>query len=71
MLVEDGRGILQSRSHDCLVDSHDCLLMFTPSHTPAVTHLYIPLISRGHPRICLGVPVEFQENMCLSRGGSS
>ena len=36
MLVEDargeyGRGILQSRSHNCLVGSHECLLMFTPS----------------------------------------
>ena len=30
MLVEDGRGILQSRSHDCLVSSHECLLLFTP-----------------------------------------
>ena len=28
MLVEDGRGILQSRSHNCLVGSHECL--FTP-----------------------------------------
>ena len=26
-----GRGILQSRSHDCLVGSHECLLLFTPS----------------------------------------
>ena len=30
MLVEDGRGILQSRSHNCLVDNHECLLLFTP-----------------------------------------
>ena len=26
-----GRNILQSRSHDCLVGSHECLLLFTPS----------------------------------------
>ena len=26
-----GRGILQIRSHDCLIGSHECLLMFTPS----------------------------------------
>ena len=26
-----GGGILQSRSHDCLVGSHECLLLFTPS----------------------------------------
>ena len=26
-----GRGILQSRSHDCLICSHECLLLFTPS----------------------------------------
>ena len=26
-----GRGILQSRSHDCLVGSHGCLLLFTSS----------------------------------------
>ena len=26
-----GRGILQSRSHDCLVGSHDCFLLFAPS----------------------------------------
>ena len=26
-----GRGILQSRSHDCFIDSHECLLLFTPS----------------------------------------
>ena len=25
-----GRGILQSRPHNCLVDSHECLLLFTP-----------------------------------------
>ena len=31
MLVEDGRGILQSRSYDCLIGSHECLLLFTPS----------------------------------------
>ena len=36
MLVEDewrshGRGIIQSRSHDCLVGSHKCLFLFTPS----------------------------------------
>ena len=23
-------GILQSRSHDCIVGSHECLLLFTP-----------------------------------------
>ena len=26
-----GRGILQSRSHDCLIGSHECLLLFIPS----------------------------------------
>ena len=26
-----GRDILQGRSHHCLVGSHDCLLLFTPS----------------------------------------
>ena len=26
-----GRGILQSRSHDCLIGSQACLLLFTPS----------------------------------------
>ena len=26
-----GRGILQSRSQDCLVGSNECLLLFTPS----------------------------------------
>ena len=31
MLVEDARDILQSRFHDCLVGSHECLLLFTPS----------------------------------------
>ena len=37
MLVEDARGgpyrrgIIQSRSHDCLIGSHECLLLFTPS----------------------------------------
>ena len=38
MLVEDARGdrpyvrgIPQSRSHDCLVGNHECLLLFTPS----------------------------------------
>ena len=25
-----GTGILQSRSHDCLISSHECLLLFTP-----------------------------------------
>ena len=29
-LVEDARGILQSRSHDCLIGCHECFLMFTP-----------------------------------------
>ena len=27
-----GRGILQGRSHDCLVRSHDYLLLFSPSN---------------------------------------
>ena len=37
MLVEDEigdhdrRGILQSRSHNCFIGSHGCLLLFTPS----------------------------------------
>ena len=26
-----GRGILQSRSHDCLIGNHECLLLLTPS----------------------------------------
>ena len=26
-----GRGILQSRSHECLIGSHGCILLFTPS----------------------------------------
>ena len=26
-----GRGILQSRSHDCLIGNHEGLLLFTPS----------------------------------------
>ena len=26
-----GRGILQIQSHDCLIGSHECLLLFTPS----------------------------------------
>ena len=26
-----GRGILQSRSHDCLIGSLECLRLFTPS----------------------------------------
>ena len=26
-----GRGILQSRSYNCLVGSHECLLLFIPS----------------------------------------
>ena len=25
------RGILQSRSHNCFIGSHECLIMFTPS----------------------------------------
>ena len=24
-----GRGILQSQSHDCLISSHECILLFT------------------------------------------
>ena len=31
MLVEDGRGILQSRSHNGFIGNHECLLLFTPS----------------------------------------
>ena len=27
----NGRGILQSRSHDCLIGIHERLLLFTPS----------------------------------------
>ena len=27
----NGRGILQTWSHNCLVGSHECLLLFTPS----------------------------------------
>ena len=31
MLIEDEIGILQSRSNDWLICSHECLLLFTPS----------------------------------------
>ena len=31
MLVEDERGILQSRCHNCFIGSHEYLLLFTPS----------------------------------------
>ena len=31
MLADDARGILQSRTHDCLIDNHECLLLFTPN----------------------------------------
>ena len=31
MLVEDERSIPQSRSHNCLVGSHECLLLFITS----------------------------------------
>ena len=31
LFVPYGRGILQSRSHNCLVGSHECLLLFTAS----------------------------------------
>ena len=36
-----GRGILQSRSHNCLIGSHECLLLFTPSCCcECLYHLY-------------------------------
>ena len=31
MLVHNGRGILQSQSHDIFVGSHACLILFTSS----------------------------------------
>ena len=31
MLVDDGRGILQCWSDNCLVGSHECLRLFTQS----------------------------------------
>ena len=31
ILVKDARGILQSWSHNCLIGSHECLFLFTPS----------------------------------------
>ena len=31
LLVKDGRGILQSLSHDCLIGSHEGFLPFIPS----------------------------------------
>ena len=39
MLVEDGRGILQSRSQDCVIGSHDCL--FCLPHPVAVSAFII------------------------------
>ena len=35
-----GRGILQSRSHDCFIGSHECLLLFT-CHPVAVSAFII------------------------------
>ena len=35
MLLEDARGILQSRAHDSVIGSHKCLLLFT--HPVAVS----------------------------------
>ena len=36
-----GRGILQSQSHDCLVGSHECLLLVTPGLLVAVNGFII------------------------------
>ena len=34
-----GRGILQSRCHDCFVVSYECILMFTPTDTVVFIYL--------------------------------
>ena len=36
-----GRGILQSWSHYCLVGSHGCLLLFTPSGCSECLYYYV------------------------------
>ena len=35
------RGILQSRSHNCFISSHECLLLFTPSGCNECFYLFI------------------------------
>ena len=35
------RGIFQSRSHDCLIGSHECLLLFTLLHYPIAVSVFI------------------------------
>ena len=57
------RGILQSRSHNCFIGSHECLLLFTPSCCSEcyvdVQPLY-PYVCKikhypiGHPRCLIG-----------------
>ena len=38
MLAEDARGTLQSRSHNCLIGSHECLPLPTPGRCRECFH---------------------------------
>ena len=48
-----GRGILQSWSHDCLIDSHECLLLFTCTEMLWMCVLYVSFGSNNNNNICL------------------
>ena len=43
-----GRGILQSRSYNCLAGSHECLLLFTPSCCHPVLAIPFYFLMRFH-----------------------
>ena len=64
------RGILQSRSHNCFIGSHECLLLFTPSCCSECPHalydctemlwmcvLYVSFGSKVRPRTYGCVPM--------------
>ena len=54
------RGILQSRSHNCFIGSHECLLLFTPS---CCSECFI--ICRG---LCACIQMVWMCVLCVSFG---
>ena len=41
-----GRGILQSRSHDCLICNYECLLLFAPCCCGEYLLLFVEVVVR-------------------------
>ena len=57
-----GRGILQGRSHDWLIGSHECLLLFTPSCCCECFYQWGPIYQQ---QVTMYITTSFVNPLCI------